>query len=169
MFGDFNVSKIREDFESLKQGIYLDNACMSLKPRQVVAKMNEYYSEYPTCAGRSGHGLSKKVEHEVDLARREVAKMLNAKVEEIVFMRNATEAINLVANCFGLKEGDEVIVSDKEHNSNLIPWLKLKEKGIVVKVCESNEDNTFNLENFKKCFSEQTKLVAVVHVSNLDG
>ncbi len=170
MFG-FNVSKVREDFPVLKKGvIYFDNACMSLKPRQVVEKMNEYYNEYPACSGRSGHALAKKVELEADTARAEVKKLINAKHdEEIIFVRNATEGINLVANGLDWKEGDEVIVSDKEHNSNLIPWLKLKKKGVKVVISKTNEDGTFNLGNFEKCFSKKTKLVAIVHVSNLDG
>ncbi|MBU0466432.1 MAG: cysteine desulfurase [Nanoarchaeota archaeon] len=169
MFG-FNVKKTRKDFDVLSSGvIYFDSACMSLKPRQVIGKMNEYYEKYPACGGRSGHHLSKKVEDEVDLARREVARLLNAKIDEVIFTRNATESINLIANALEWKEGDEIIVSDKEHNSNLIPWLKLKKKGVKVRVCKSNEDNTFNLENFENCFGEKTKLVAIVHVSNLDG
>lgn len=168
---ELNPNKIREDFPILKKGvIYFDSACMSLKPKQVVEKMNEYYNEYPACSGRSGHKLSKKVEYEIDSVRTEIRKMIGAKEDcEIVFTRNTTEGINLVANSFKLEKGDEVIVSDKEHNSNLIAWLKLKEKGIKVVISKTNSDNTFNLENFKKCFSGKTKLVSVVHVSNLDG
>lgn len=171
MFGDFNVSKIRKDFPILDQKlIYFDNACMSLRPKQVVEKMNEYYFDYGACAGRSGHRLSKKTEMEVDLARGAVQKLLNAgSKEEIIFCKNATEGINLVASSVDWAEGDEIIVSDKEHNSNLIPWLKLKEKGVGVVICKSNVDNTFNLSNFRNCFSKRTKLAAVVHVSNLDG
>ncbi|MFH1290393.1 MAG: cysteine desulfurase, partial [Nanoarchaeota archaeon] len=166
-----NVDKIRRDFPILDQKlIYFDSACMSLKPKQVVEKMNGYYYEYGACVGRSGHKLSRTTELEVDLARKEVQKLLNAKSkEEIIFCRNATEGINLVASSIDWREGDEVIVSDKEHNSNLIPWLKLKEKGVVVKVCKGNEDNTFNLDNFRNCFSKRTRLVGIVHISNLDG
>ena len=170
MFG-LNVDKIRKDFPVLSSGvIYFDNACMSLKPKQVVEKMNEYYYKYSACAGRSAHKLSKKVDEEVDAARMEVQNLLNAgSAEGIIFTRNATEGINLVANAIEWKAGDEIIVSDKEHNSNLIPWLKLKSQGVVVKICKGNEDGTFNLKNFKECFSKKTRLVAIVHVSNLDG
>ena len=170
MFG-LNVDKIRKDFPVLSSGvIYFDNACMSLKPKQVVEKMNEYYYKYSACAGRSAHKLSKKVDEEVDAARMEVQNLLNAgSAEGINFTRNATEGINLVANAIEWKAGDEIIVSDKEHNSNLIPWLKLKSQGVVVKICKGNEDGTFNLKNFKECFSKKTRLVAIVHVSNLDG
>lgn len=170
MFG-FNVEKVRKDFGVLSSGvIYFDNACMSLKPKQVIEKMNEYYEKYPACGGRSGHAMSRKVDEEVDFARREIAKLIGAgSSEEIIFTKNATEGINLVANGILWEEDDEVIVSDKEHNSNLIPWLKLKSKGVVVKVCKGNEDGTFNLKNFEGCFSDKTKLAAIVHVSNLDG
>lgn len=171
MIFEFNVEKLRKDFPVLNNGvIYFDNACMSLKPKQVIEKMNEYYEKYPACGGRSGHIMSRKVDEEVDAARREVAKLIGAgSSEEIIFTKNATEGINLVANGISFEKGDEVIVSDKEHNSNLIPWLKLKSRGVVVKVCQTNEDGTFNLKNFEKSFSKRTKLVAVVHVSNLDG
>jgi cysteine desulfurase/selenocysteine lyase len=169
--GGFNVDKVRKDFPILgERVIYFDNACMSLKPKQVVEKMNEYYYRYTACSGRSAHKFAKEVDYQVDLARGEVQKLLNAgSSEEVIFTKNATEGINLVANAIEWKEGDEVIVSDKEHNSNLIPWLKLKEKGVVVKICKTNEDGTFNLKNFENCFSKRTRLVAVLYVSNLDG
>ncbi len=171
MIFKYNVEKIREDFPVLSKSIiYFDSACMSLKPKQVINKINEYYNEYPACAGRSSHKLATKVETEVAKARNEVKNFINAKYDsEIIFTRNTTEGLNLVANSIGLKQGDEVIISDKEHNSNLLPWLKLQEKGIKVFVVDSNDDNTFNLENFRNSFTSNTKVVSVVHVSNLDG
>jgi len=171
IFG-FNIEKIRKDFPVLEKGIiYFDNACMSLKPRQVTNKVLEYYENYPACSGRSAHKLARKVDMEVANARDEVRKLINAgSAAEIVFTRNTTEGINLIANAIGLEKGDEVIISDKEHNSNLIPWLKLeKEVGINLVVVESNEDNTFNLDNLKKSFGEKTRMVSVVQRSNLDG
>lgn len=171
IFG-YNVEKIRQDFPMLsKKVIYFDNACMSLKPRQVLDRMNEYYTDYTACAGRSNHFLSRKVEHEVDVARNEVRNFVNArKAEEIIFTRNTTEGINLVANCFGFKKGDNVIISDKEHNSNLIPWLKLKKNlGITVNHVKSNPDNTFDLEAFERSIKKETRLVSIVQTSNLDG
>lgn len=171
IFG-YNAKKIRKDFPILeKKIIYLDSACMSLKPRQVIEKMNEYYNEYSACAGRSSHKLSERLEEEIAKAREEVSKFINAgSSEEIIFTRNTTEGINLIANSIGLKKGDEVIISDKEHNSNLIPWLKLKKQaGINLIICRSNGDNTFNIDNFKKCFTKKTKLVSIVHSSNIDG
>src|SRR3989338_8579054 len=132
--------------------------------------MLEYYNEYTACGGRSAHRFAARVEDEVLNARNEVRDFINAKdASEIIFTRNTTEGINLVANSFGLKEGDEVILSDKEHNSNLLPFLKLSKKGIKLKFVDSNRDNSFNLEKFEDCLSEKTKLVSVVYVSNIDG
>lgn len=172
MMFSYNVEKIRKDFPSLNEKeIYIDNACMSLKPQQVLDAMNTYYQEFPTCAGRSSHALAEKVENAVYTARTAVQQYIHARSpEEIVFTRNTTESINLVARGLALHKGDEVIVSDKEHNSNLIPWIRLvKEKGIVLCVIPSNADNTFSLEEFKKKLTTKTKLVSIVHISNLDG
>ena len=171
-----NVEKIRADFDVLnpespaKAPVYLDSACMSLKPRQVVEAMNDYYANYPACAGRSSHKLGDKVTKKVKKARELVTEFINAKSDdEIIFTRNTTEGINLLANSLGLQKGDIVLISDKEHNSNLVPWLRLRDKiGIVVLICPTNEDGTFNLDNFSQLVSG-AKLVSVVHTSNLDG
>jgi cysteine desulfurase/selenocysteine lyase len=167
-FMGFDAGKIRKDFAVLRAAgapAYFDSACMSLKPDCVVAKMNEYYSQYPACAGRSAHKLGKKVEEEVLRARIEAAKFFNARREsEIVFTRNTTEGINIVANGLGLKKGDRVLISDKEHNSNLVPWLFLAQKsGIKVEVFEFG-----NMDDFRKKV-KGAKFVSVVQTSNLDG
>jgi cysteine desulfurase/selenocysteine lyase len=170
-----NTDKIRSDFIILnsKDGttpVYLDSACMSLKPNQVINAMNDYYLNFPACAGRSSHKLGDKVTKKVEEARKIVAKFINAESEnEIIFTRNTTEGANLLANSLGLIKGDVVVISDKEHNSNLVPWLLLRDKiGIIVKIIPSNEDGTFSLDNFSKLVSG-AKLVSIVHTSNLDG
>lgn len=171
IFG-YSPEKIRKDFPALDKGmIYLDNACMSLKPLRVIEAMNEYYNEYPSCGGRSSHTWAMHVEEKVAEARIHVQKFLNARsTDEIIFTCNTTESINLVARGLSLQAGDEIIISNKEHNSNLIPWLRLaKEKGIVLVVVPGNLDNTFSLEQFKRLLTKRTKLVSIVHVSNLDG
>ena len=169
-----NTHKIRADFNILskKDGkipMYLDSACMSLKPNSVVEAMNDYYFNFPAC-DRSLHKLGSTVTKKVKEARELVAKFINAKnLDEIIFTRNTTEGINLLANSFGLVKGDVVLVSDKEHNSNLVPWLLLRDRvGIVVKIISSNVNGTFNLDNFSKLISG-VKLVSIVHTSNLDG
>lgn len=170
-----NIEKIRTDFNILREKngsipIYLDSACMSLKPNKVVEAMNDYYFSYSACAGRSSHKLGDKVTKKIKETRQLIAKFINANNEnEIIFTRNTTEGINLLANSIGLAKGDVVLVSDKEHNSNLIPWLLLRDKiGIVVKIIPSNKDGSFNLDNFSKLIAG-TKLVSIVHTSNLDG
>ncbi|MFA5778153.1 MAG: cysteine desulfurase [Candidatus Paceibacterota bacterium] len=169
-----NTDKIRADFNILKQKdevvpIYLDSACMSLKPNQVVEAMNDYYLNYSACAGRSSHKLGDKVTKKVKEARGLVAKFINAKEDEIIFTRNTTEGINLLANSLNLQKGDIVLISDKEHNSNLVPWLFFRDKiGIIVKIIPSNEDGSFNLDNFSQLITD-AKLVSIVHTSNLDG
>jgi cysteine desulfurase/selenocysteine lyase len=170
-----NIEKIRADFGILDRGgkkplVYLDNACMSLRPDSVVAAMDEYYREYNACAGRSAHNLAQEVTKKVEEVRKAVTKFIGAKSEEeIIFTRNTTESINLLANSFGFKKGDKVLITDKEHNSNLVPWLYLRDKiGIEVSALKSNEDNSFNLESYKEKI-EGVKMVSFVHTSNLDG
>lgn len=168
--------KIRQDFPALRQEfggkpvVYFDNACMTLKSRQVIDAMLEYYEKFPACAGRSIHKLSNKVEEHCHDARKKVAGFLGArKEEEIIFTRNTTEGLNLVANSLGLRKGDVVVTSDREHNSNLLPWHALVRKvSIEHRIVESNEDGTFNIERFMEAV-RGARLVSMVHTSNLDG
>jgi len=115
-----DIKKIREDFPIFKRRIngtpiiYMDSACVSLKPIQVIEAMNKYYNEFPACGGRSGHKLGKKVSEEVYNARKIVQNFLNAKkVSEIIFTKNSTEGINLITNSLDLRKGDIVLTSDK--------------------------------------------------------
>lgn len=160
-----NANNIREDFPILSKGmIYFDNSCVTLRPKQVVDKITEYYNEFPACAGRSMHSWGEKITSEVHSARKSVAKFINAK--EVVFTRNTTEAINLVSKSFEFKQGDRVLITDKEHNSNLLPW-QINEK-INLEIINSKPDNTFDMEDYEKKI-EGAKFVSVVHTSNLDG
>jgi cysteine desulfurase/selenocysteine lyase len=172
-----DIKKIRQDFPMLqgsagsKPIAYLDNACQSLRPKQVLEAINSYYLKSSACSGRSMHHLGVEVSRAVDQARSTIAKSLNAaKKEEIVFTRNTTEGINLVAHSLNLRAGDTVLISDKEHNSNLIPWQMLAKKdGIVVKIVPSMADNTFNLEAFQALLDKNVRLVSFAMTSNLDG
>ncbi|MEI7765368.1 MAG: aminotransferase class V-fold PLP-dependent enzyme [bacterium] len=168
-----DTDKIRSDFKLLNGKnvpVYFDSACMSLKPNCVVEAMNEYYYEFPACTNRSPHKMGQKATKKVEEARKSIAKFINAGSEkEIIFIRNTSEGINLLVNSFNFKKDDIVLITDKEHNSNLVPWLRLKEKtGIILKIIPSHEDGTFNLENFKELV-KGAKFVSVVHTSNLDG
>lgn len=172
-----NVKKIRNDFPILhqkingKNPIYFDNACMTLRPIQVIESMNEYYHKYSACAGRSIHKFGNKVTEEYEKAREIVAKFIGAKkAGEIVFTRNTTEGINLVANALHFEKDDIVLTSDREHNSNLIPWQILSRKrGIHHEICTSKNDMTFDLETFENMMNSKVRLVSIVHTSNLDG
>lgn len=162
-----NVDKIRGDFAILRgknPPIYFDNACTTFRPDSVINKMKEYYEQYPSCAGRSNHKLGARVTEEVVKARKQVADFFNAKREsEIIFTRNTTEGINLIANSFKWKPEDAVLTSDKEHNSNLVPWLLAKERGLYHRTFKFGD-----LEDFKKKMKE-VRLVSVVQTSNVDG
>jgi len=177
MIPDKELERIRSDFPILSRGIdgkpliYFDNACMSLRPKQVMQVMNQYYEEYPACAGRSIHKLGKVVTDRVAEARKTMAKFLGAKkVEEIVFTRNTTESINLISHSLDFKRGDAVVTSDREHNSNLLPWQFLSKKaGVEHRVVYSNDNMEFDLERFEEAVGKGVKLVSLVHTSNLDG
>jgi cysteine desulfurase/selenocysteine lyase len=172
-----DLTTCRNDFPLLitkanqKPLVYLDTACQSLRPAAVIQAVTGYYTEESACAGRSMHHLAEAVTRHVAQARGLIAKHLNAgRSEEIIFTRNTTEAINLVANSLGLKNGDVVLISDKEHNSNLIPWqLLARRSGVTVKVVPSLPDNTFDLEAFERLLNDHVKLVSMVYTSNLDG
>lgn len=166
-----NIEKIREDFQIYnreingKTPIYMDSACVTLKPNQVVDAMNKYYYEFPACASRSSHFFGKEVTEKIHEARIIVQKFINArKKSEIIFTRNTTEGINLIANSIKLEKGDAILISDKEHNSCLIPFQLLKDKGIVLKIFEFG-----SLNDFQDKLTKDVKLVATAITSNLDG
>lgn len=175
-----NIEKIRQDFPLFeaelngKPVVYFDNACQTLRPRAVINAISEYYEKYPACGGRSSHKLAHTVTEKCEEARKTIAKFIGAKrKEEIIFTRNTTEGINLIAKSLELNRGDIVVTTDKEHNSNLIPWQILAEKkGIIHKIVPSKQDNSFDLEKFKEIMEESrgnVKLTAMVFTSNLDG
>ena len=172
-----DVERIRREFPVLstqKDGmplVYLDSACMSLKPRPVIDAVLKYYEEYGACAGRSVHSLSRRVSEEVESAREKLAYFFGCdEPREFVFTKNTTESINLVAYSLGLKKGDVVLTTDKEHNSNLVPWQRLSAHvGTAHRVVPSGEHNSFDIEAFKQMMEEDVALVSMVHMSNLDG
>jgi len=171
-----NVQKLRQDFPVLKKKIdgnlpvYFDNACQTLRPKQVVDKILEYYNEYPACGLRSIHKWGDRVTQEFEKSREIIAKFIGAKKsKEIVFTKNTTEGLNLIAKSFNFKKGDVVLGSDREHNSNLIPWQILtKTKGTTYRIAGSKDDSTFDLEKFKQAI-KGVRLVSIVHTSNIDG
>ncbi|RJU84361.1 MAG: cysteine desulfurase [Candidatus Poseidoniales archaeon] len=172
-----SFSHLRNDFPTLCQDnppAYLDNACVTLKPQQVIDSISDYYSKYPGCGGRSVHRYGTQVSRLVQQSRNTVAKFINANnPNEMVFTRNATHSINQIAKGLSWERGDIILTGDREHNSNLVPWMQLKEEfGIDHRVVKSNPDNSFNMQNFEDACSEagdKLKLVSMSHVGNLDG
>jgi cysteine desulfurase/selenocysteine lyase len=172
-----DLKKIRRDFPTIQREVggkpivYMDSACMSLKPKQVTDAIVDYYTRLGACGGRSVHKLATEVSIKYEEGRERHRRFLNANDHrEIVFTRNTTEGINLVSQCLDLKKGDIVVTTDREHNSNLVPWLRLRDtKGIVHVPFKSNEDNTFDLDKFSEFVSRKVKLVSMVHTGNLDG
>lgn len=176
----FDVEKIRADFPILYRQVhghplvYLDNAATSQKPRQVLETLDRYYREYNANIHRGVHTLSEEATAAYEGARKKVRKFINAASEkEIIFTRGTTESINLVAQSWGrntLKAGDEIIVSQMEHHSNIVPWQLLCEQtGAVLKVVPINDAGEFVFEQFEKLLGPLTKLVATVHISNALG
>jgi len=172
-----DLKKIRRDFPTInrevggKPIVYMDSACMSLKPRQVTDAIVDYYTRLGACGGRSVHKLATEVSIKFEEGRERHRRFVNANDHrEIIFTRNTTESVNLVSQCLDLKKGDIVVTTDREHNSNLVPWLRLRDtKGIVHAPFPSKEDNTFDLEKFSEFMSRKVKLVSMVHTGNLDG
>jgi cysteine desulfurase/selenocysteine lyase len=177
---DFDVQRVRDDFPILRQRIhgkplvYLDNANTTQKPRQVLETLEHYYTHNNANIHRSTHLLSERATEGYEAARGKVQRFLNAAApQEIVFVRNATEAINLVASSYGrhhIKAGDEIILSGMEHHSNIVPWQILcEEKGAVLRVIPFNDAGELLIDEFEKLLGPRTRLVGIVHMSNSLG
>ncbi|HLC01191.1 MAG TPA: cysteine desulfurase [Candidatus Bathyarchaeia archaeon] len=172
--------RIREDFPIFKRKIndnpliYFDNAATTQKPRQVIEAISEFYENHNANIHRAVHTLSLEATDMYETARERIAKFINAKDSaEIIFVRSTTEAINLVAYSWGLrnlKRGDEVLVSLMEHHSNIVPWeIISKINGFTIKYAKVNPDGTLNYEDFEGKFTNKTKIACLSHVSNVSG
>jgi cysteine desulfurase/selenocysteine lyase len=170
-----DVGKVRSDFplyDKEPEGpVYLDSACQSLRPRQVIDAMDQYYESFPACGGRSVHRLATQVSIKVDESREAVARFIGAESDsEIVFTKSCTEALNTVAFGLDLKKGDVVVSTDIEHNSNHVPWLELKEmKGVERRFARSTMKGTFDMESFKAVMDTRVKVVSMVQTNNVNG
>ena len=154
--------------------VYLDNAATTQKPRQVVEAMTEEYYNVNANVHRGVHFLSQQATELHEASRETVRRFLNARsTSEIVFTRGTTESINLVASCFGqafMKEGDEVIISEMEHHSNIVSWQLLQARqGIKLRILPITDDGQLKMEEYQKLFNERTKIVSITHVSNVLG
>jgi len=177
---DLDVTRWRNDFPILgetingKPLIYLDNAATTQKPQSVIAAEVAYYSHINANVHRGVHTLSQRATDDYEAARSKIQRFINAaSPKEIVYVRGATEAINLVAQCFArprLKPGDAILISAMEHHSNIVPWQMVCEQtGALLKVVAINDAGEFELESYERLLGPSTRLVAVTHLSNALG
>jgi len=177
---NFPIDSIRKDFPILGKKInnndivYFDNAATTQKPSAVINAISDYYKNYNANIHRGVHSLAEKATTEFENTRKSVKEFINAKSErEIIFTRGATEGINLVSTSFGkeyFNEGDEIIISEMEHHSNIIPWQMIsKEKDLLLKTINVKENGEIDLEDFNNLISSKTKFVSIVHISNTLG
>lgn len=172
----FDVEKVRNDFPQIANNhdlVYLDNAATTFKPSRVIEAISTFYATDNANVHRGIHSLSQKATAKFEMTRNTVARFINANTsKEIVFTSGATESINLVAFSFGalLKPGDEILISNMEHHSNLVPWQQLCErKGCKLNVVAVNANGEIEDDDFDRLLNEQTKIVAITHVSNTLG
>lgn len=176
----FDIARIRQDFPILNQQVYdkplvyLDSAASAQKPKAVIESIERTYETEYANVHRGVHYMSQKATDAMEAARETVRGFINAKSErEIIFVRGATEGINLVADCWGrqnLKSGDEIILSQMEHHSNIVPWQLIAERtGAVIKVVPVNDSGELEMDAYEALLSDQTAMVALTHVSNALG
>lgn len=168
------ADEIRADFPILEKTIYLDSAATTQKPRQVIEAMNRFYSEEYGTVHRAVYRLAREATSQYSAVREQVRAFLNAaSVDEIVFTKGTTEAINLVAYSFGqafIEAGDEIIISEMEHHANIVPWQRLcEEKGAHLKIIPIDEKGELDLKAYERLLTARTKLVAIAHISNSTG
>ncbi len=169
----------RNDFPIFKQKVngkplvYLDSAATSQKPRAVIEAIVKYYEEYNANVHRGLHYLSELATRKYEEARKKVAQFVNAQSKEIIFVRNTTEAINLVAHAYVkpmLQNGDRILLTEMEHHSNIVPWqLIAKEKGAIVEYVPVTPDGMLDIAQLKKSLEKKPKMMALTHVSNVLG
>jgi cysteine desulfurase/selenocysteine lyase len=175
-----DVEHVRKDFPILERSVngkplaYLDNAATTQKPRAVIEAITQYYSRYNANIHRGVHVLSEEATAGYEGAREKVRAFINASFSrEIVFVRGATEAINLVAQSYvrpRVREGDEILISHMEHHSNIVPWQQVREQtGAVLKVAPINDRGELELEDFARLLGPRTRFVAITHASNALG
>ena len=176
----YHIGTVRSDFPILKRTvnghplIWLDNAATTQKPLRVIDSLNRYYSNYNSNIHRGAHELARQATDAYEDAREKVRKFIGAAArEEVVFTRGTTEAVNLVANSWGLKNlrpDDEIILTEMEHHSNIVPWQMIAEKtGAVIKIAPVNDRGEMMLRAYERLFTRRTRLVAAAHVSNVLG
>ncbi len=172
-----DTRRIRADFPPLnprsgRPPVYLDSACMSLRPRQVIEASNRYYEEFPACHGRTFHAFGRRTTREVDAARTRIRKAIGAAEDaELIFLKNVTEGLNLLATSLALGAGDTVITTGMEHNSNLLPWQReARRRGFTHLVVPLTSEGELDRDAFERALdSARIRLVCTFHTSNVTG
>ncbi|MDY6966501.1 MAG: cysteine desulfurase [Halobacteriota archaeon] len=165
-----NVKALREDYPILSEGIiYMDSAATSLTPEPVINSILDYYRKYNSNVGRGVYRLSQVATQRYDEAHEKVAGFINARSNEIIFTKNTTEGINIIASGLDWKRGDIVVTSVMEHHSNYMPFMRLKDVGVDLEVIKPDQDGVLNLTDFERVIGRRTKLVALTHASNVLG
>lgn len=163
------MKDLRTDFPILEEVVYLDSAATSLSPEPVLEAMREYEHRYRANVGRGVHRLSRIATQRYWDAHRRVASFIGAREGEVVFVKNSTEAINMVASGLEWERGDRVVTTVMEHHSNLLPWLRLQKKGVEVEIVGTKPDLALDMRAMEQAVDERTRLVAVTHASNVTG
>jgi len=172
----FDTESVRSDFPLIMDSnlVYLDNAATTQKPRVVLDALRTYYETYNANVHRAAHNLSDKATEAFERSRQILAKRINAeRPHEVIWTRGTTEAINLVANCYAqsrLREGDEVLISEMEHHSNIVPWqIACAQTGASLKAVRVKPNGVLDLDDFASLLGDATRIVAIAHVSNALG
>jgi cysteine desulfurase/selenocysteine lyase len=164
-----NIEDCLDDFQIPQYLHYMDSAATSLIPEPVIASMNEYDRHYRANVGRGMHRLTRVATQRYQDAHDTVSSFIGGKEGTTVFTRNTTEAINIVAAGLDWQSGDRIVTTVVEHHSNLLPWLRLRQKGIEVVILQPDPEGIFDIETFEEAVTADTKLVAISHVSNVLG
>jgi cysteine desulfurase/selenocysteine lyase len=165
----YDVNAIRKDFPVLEHAVYLDNAATSQTPKPVVEAMNEYFFRYAGNYGRGAHRLAQQTTEHYEAARETVASFFTSEPENVIFTKNTTESINIVAHGQDWTPGDHVITSVIEHHSNYLPWVALRARGVVLDLVGANQEGIIDPATVETAITDRTKLITLSHVSNVFG
>jgi len=163
------TTEVRADIPLLEEFIYMDAASTTPTPRPVVEAMCDYFYHYNSNTGRGAYNLAVKATQEFNRARIRTAGFINANPADIIFTKNTTEAINLVAHGLEFNKGNNIVVSNMEHHSNLVPWLNLKKRGVEVKIVKADQNGIIDPLDIEKAVDSNTRLLTVTHISNSIG
>ncbi|WP_400206938.1 aminotransferase class V-fold PLP-dependent enzyme [Candidatus Methanomassiliicoccus intestinalis] len=165
-----DAARLRLDFplydSENKDVIYLDNACQTLRPKQVIAAMDEYYYQFPACGGRSIHRLATQVSLKIDEAREKIAAFIGCAPRNIIFTKNCTEALNLAAKGYPFAKGSAVLTTDLEHNSNHVPWMSSR---LQHKFVRTPASGLFDFNAYQQQLTKDVSVVSMVHTNNVTG